>query len=138
MIKRTPEEQSQLVGACRSSGKAVKAWCHENSISYSTYMGWARLLAEKDAKSEAVREPVKPPPAVEPEAPVKWAAVEPAAFESRVKTDEPPQAAPCFAQTRETRAQIRLSRGDWAINVEGGFNAGLLADVMRVVNAICC
>ena len=139
MIKRTPSEQRELVGACRSSGKAARAWCHENNISYSTYMGWVHLLAQEANHRDATREADALGPGTgKPEVQVKWAAVEPEAVTNCAKAEEPLETVPSFIETRETRARIRLSRGDWAIDVEGGFDAGLLADVMRVVNAVCC
>jgi len=53
------------------------------------------------------------------EQPQQWAAV---------KTPEP----------KREMHEIKLSCGKWIIAVGDGFHAGLLAEVLRVVDTVCC
>lgn len=51
----TREEFLQLETAIKSSGKSIKAYCHEQSLSYSTYNYW-----HKKYHSSAVSSPLAP------------------------------------------------------------------------------
>ena len=37
---------SSIVKECRSSGKAIKAWCAENNINIKTYYHWQKLVCQ--------------------------------------------------------------------------------------------
>lgn len=130
MIRRTREEQEQLVNECRASGKPAKAWCKSRGISYSTYMGWQNLIKQGNIPKDesSVRREVEPArECAQPEPPVVWAALD-------TKTDDVSE-----GQSRKpAECCISLSRGGWSISVGDRFDAGLLAEVMRVVDRVCC
>jgi hypothetical protein len=40
-------EQASLIEQWRSSGKSAKAWCRENNLVYTTFLGWVYRSQEK-------------------------------------------------------------------------------------------
>ena len=117
---RTREDRERLLKEYQESGSPPKAWCKSNGIAYSTLLGWLR---QADPKTNTEIPAAKPQLT---EQPVAWAAL----TKAPVNLPEP-------AESRK-QSQISLLRESWTISIEKSFDADLLAEVMKVVNRVCC
>ena len=52
-------EWSARIAECRSSGKAVKAWCAEQGISVQTYYRWEKRFVEKATQQHSLPAPTQ-------------------------------------------------------------------------------
>jgi len=115
VVRRTEDERRLLIEEYRRSGKPKMAWCRENSVPYTTFANWTKsVLAEKESESVLS---------------TQWVEVTPV---PEVMTEGRSESAV------EPSAMVCLMRGDFEIRVEAGFDSEHLANVLRVVNRVCC
>ena len=106
----TWEERMRMIEEQASSGRAVKAWCREKGIAYTTFADWRRKAKRKAAGSENV--PM-----------VKWL---------EVRAEE------AGVASRPSAGGVRIERDGWTVTAETGMDYGLLAETLRAVRQSCC
>jgi len=140
----TVEVKRQLVSEYVSSGKEKKAWCEERGLACSTFTNWLRLsgirepapLGAVERASASISKSRRQEPSREGRkagSRVVWAALNTQFMSVPSKETETE-----IIVNPATQARINISRGGWAIDVGSGFDAELLAEVMKVVNRVCC
>ena len=149
MVKRTNEEWRILLAEQKASGQTQTEWCTKNGINLFTFRDRASKIKRQDRgadkrtnQGDAVSVnwvSIKPETLVEPEVLPEYEANTGMKLPETTKRVTPtyePGAIEAAPQTEST--DIRITRGGWTIMVTAGFDAGLLAGVLRVVNQVCC
>jgi len=149
VVKRTMEEWRAVLAEQRASGQRQKEWCAANGVNLYTLRDRASQLKRQDREAAVLRD-------LRYAVSAGWVEVRP---ESLDETEElaalvtspgghlpaaPKEAMPAHepevteAVAEKKLADIRLTRGEWTVTVTAGFEAGLLTEVLRVVNRVCC
>lgn len=104
----THSEKMAKVTEWRNSGQPVQAWCREQKIPYNTFLNWRKMA-------------------------------EPATGKSKGKTKSPVIWAPVQVDTKPERVQevIRISFGEWMIEMSAGDTADQRTITLRTVKAPC-
>jgi len=110
--KRTNEAWRTLVAKQRLSGKTQREWCEANGINLHTFVDRASRLRKMDREASAQAGRTKKEAAV-------WMDVTP-------------------ERVLAPGSGIKIERGGYAVTVNSGFNAELLAEVLRTVGRACC
>ena len=139
MNEKTWEERERLIAEQRASGKPARAWCGEKGIPYSTFTSWQRRLRHSGADTpEPAGQREDPGQAgFEPKQPVLWAAFK-AGDEKPEPEFQPEAKAPARPENPRKQGRIVIRHRDWEVDIERGFDANLLAEVLKVVNRVCC
>jgi len=142
VVKYTVEEKAKLVSEYTSSEMELRVWCKEKGLAYSTFMRWLKLYGIREPTPEegmSKPAPLSRIPFQEQEQEeqkrkkqIAWAALDTKTGRATPKTTGPETISP------GAQAKIKISRGGWAIDIESGFEAELLAEVMKVVDRVCC
>ena len=148
-IKRTNDEWRALLAEQRASGQQQKDWCAANGINLYTLRDRASRLRKVDKETT---EHTKQHNSVS----VDWMEIK---TESLVEADHLPTLEtkpdghlltaskevsyaiePGAAETvpGKNAADISITCWKWTVTVKTGFEAGLLIDVLRAVNQVCC
>lgn len=104
---------------CRNSGQTVAGWCRERGITPKTYYRWQKLVWEHESSAVAKR-------AAEQSKFVKTgAAVAAVTFE----------AVPLMGgeTKRMSLPEIRIRRGEWAVEIRGGADILLLRQILELL-----
>lgn len=123
MVKRTKQEWEQLIKECRESGKSTRTWCKNNGIAYSTFQSRLRQISQENQEPKAASSSEDD----NGSASVVWAELE-----------TPQQQKAEIVRNANPKSRISLSRCGWNIELETGFDIDLLAEVMSVVDRVCC
>ena len=116
MNKAKRDNWRELAQACEASGMSVWGWCRENKIPYTTCRSWfARLRREKQLTGA-------PPQGLS-----VWGKVRINQEAGRVLDTQ----AYCRADV------IKLTCGNWGMEINSGFDHMLLAQLMQMVEARC-
>jgi hypothetical protein len=95
---------------------SAKSWCKANNISYSTYRNWVSSLGKEESLHERTHSE-----------PTEW---------YKVEVRRPSES--CFeAFPYDTDASIKLSYGEWSLELKQGFEPTLLIQIMKAVEAKC-
>ena len=115
-MRYTKKERELLIREYQESGSPVKEWSNTKGIAYSTFRGWLKAAEQEQIirVDEKQQEPA-----------IVWAELK--------APDKLPEAA-----ENAHKNLISLSREGWTIKIETSFDAELLAEVMKVVNRVCC
>jgi hypothetical protein len=145
MSKRTNEEWRALLAEQRASGQSQEKWCAANGINLYTLRdrSWRLKRLDNEATSPAAQHgattagwiEVKPQNLVEDEQP----ATEEELYTPASSVLLPEQGHNVSETASENEfADIRIMCGKWIIAVSAGSDVRLLADVLQVVNQVCC
>jgi hypothetical protein len=137
-VRRTNDEWRALLAEQRASGQAQIQWCAENGVNFYTLRDRARRLKRQDQNAAGQTDRRLPISA-------GWVEVRPETLTeaedlSAAAKGMPPAYESVVSETAAEKktSNIRITRGDWTVSISAGFEAGLLADVLRVVNRVCC
>jgi len=113
--KRTTEDWQALLNKQRASGQTQRAWCMANGVNLFTFQDRASRLRRLDSEPE--------PSAVKRigSEPVGWMEVTPEQLVGQCAS-----------------GGIGIERGGFTVTVTAGFDAEMLAEVLRAVSRVCC
>ena len=152
-IRRTNDEWRVLLAKQKASGQTQKEWCLANDINLHTMKDRAYRLRRLDNKPRTRTN-------TQNKSPVAWMEVchgklaeasSLATIEAKPVEDfaaPPIETTEAQVTTIETTinritvlerpSRIQITRREWAITVTAGVEAEFLADVLRVVDCVCC
>ena len=147
-IKRTNDEWRTLLAEQRDSGQTQQDWCAANGINLHTLRDRSSRLKRQDreAADHTDRHDTISAGWVEVKAGRLKEVEQLTALET--KSDKHLPAAKEVSPAHESGAtetasrkkpvDISLTRGKWTVTVRADFETGLLVDVLRAVNQVCC
>ena len=104
-------EWSARIAECRGSGKAVKEWCAEQSISVQTYYRWEKRFVEKATQQLSLPAPAQ------------------AGMLMRINPETMPG-----DETGTVGSCITIRHGESVITLPAGSSAETVADLVRALN----
>ena len=149
MGKRTKEEWRALLAEQKTSGQTQAEWCTANRVNLYTFRDRTSRIRRQDRETDSRTDQ-------RVTAKVSWIGVKPESLVEieglpAVETNpviQLPTASKEVSPTNDSDAietapqeeptDIRITREGWTITVTSGFEAGLLSEVLRVVNQVCC
>ena len=114
-LKRTNEDWRTLITDQRNSGLSQATWCAANSINIYTFRNRASRQNKTDRKLK--------PKAGQPAAATAWMEIVPERVPQKIA---------------EKPVGVSIECGGFVVTVNTGFDAGLLAEVLRAVSLACC
>ena len=110
------ENWRELAQACEESGMSVWNWCKKNKIPYTSCRNWFVRLQQENRFSEP-----------QPQELSVW---------GKVEINQ--QTEPGYdKQTYFSAAGIKLTYGNWGMEINCGFDQMLLKQIMQVVETRC-
>lgn len=135
-VRRTADEQYQLIMECRSSGLGDYQWCNEHGIKPGTFYNWVKRLRKKacyDIPPATGRGDYRPS--------AQQDVVKLEIVNQPVLHEETPQllnALPGYTDTNCMEATAEIKLGSALIRISNDINPALLSQITRSVGGASC
>lgn len=113
------QQWERIVQECRSSGKPIKTWCHENQINIKTYYHWQKLVCQATCQELTVINQAQQP------------------VINTIETSRPVFAEVSMPESRAPKLAVSIKHTAMQIDIYCGADVSVVKTVMEAFRNLC-